>query len=646
MTRLAIDLLGGFRARMDGEKEADLPTRKTQALLAYLASPPGRAHRRETLACLLWGEREETKARHSLSQALCSIRKALADGAPSVVAADRDEVALDSEAVRVDVGEFERLLARETPDAIEEAVALYRGDLLAGLAADEEPFEDWLRGERERLRSLALEAMSRLLEHYCRDGDTGRGTVLARRILALDPLREDAHRALIRLYAVSGQRASALRQYERCRETLQRELGVAPEPETMAEYRRLLAPHGDAHAAGEAAPAPRMRPSIVVLPFVDRGGDGSRDYIAHGVTDDIISGLSRFRALRVMASNTSFVFKDREVTALEFGRELGVDYVLQGSAQVAGDRLRVTAQLVGMETGAHLWAERYDRATADIFEVQDDVSRSIVATMVGRIESAGTANARRKPTANMTAYDYLLRGLEQYRTAGTPEQTGAARRLLAKATELDQHLARAYAVLACIDCYGWWADRADHKMVEPLALARKAVALDPDDCEGHWILGVLVLYARAFDEAEYHLERAQALNPNNVVVLVKRGKVLAHVGRAEEAVGLIEQAMALDPYHADWLWEELGFALLVAGHYDEAAQALVRAGTPWPYECANLAAAYAGSGRLARAREVVAGILGERPDFDLAEVTRAVPFKRASDRERYLELLSLAGLPE
>ena len=239
MTRLSLTLLGGFQGRLGAGAAVTLPTRKAQALLAFLALPSGRAHPREKLASLLWGGVREPQARRGLRQALFTLRKAVATE-PTALLIAGETVALNPISVDVDVAEFERGIAEGAPAALERATSLYRGDLLEGLALQEAPFEEWLLAERERLRELALEALAKLLRHQRATGATESAVQTALRLLALDPLQEPVHRAVMRLYVQLGRRASALRQYQVCLGVLQRELGVEPEATTKQLYQEIL----------------------------------------------------------------------------------------------------------------------------------------------------------------------------------------------------------------------------------------------------------------------------------------------------------------------------------------------------------------------------------------------------------------------
>jgi DNA-binding SARP family transcriptional activator/tetratricopeptide (TPR) repeat protein len=246
MARLNLTLLGGFIARLDPVSPLALPTRKAKALLAYLALPPGAAHPRDKLTSLLWGNTVETTARTSLRQTLYALRKSLRDADPQPLLVDGETVALDPSAVTVDVREFELRAAEATPSALAEAVALYSGDFLDGLTVQEQTFDDWLLGHRERLREVALKSLARLLEHQRTARSTDSAVQTALRLLELDPLQERAHRVLMEIYAETGRRGSALRQYQLCVVTLQRELRTEPEAETKALYHEILRRRADA----------------------------------------------------------------------------------------------------------------------------------------------------------------------------------------------------------------------------------------------------------------------------------------------------------------------------------------------------------------------------------------------------------------
>jgi DNA-binding SARP family transcriptional activator/tetratricopeptide (TPR) repeat protein len=261
MARLSLTLLGGFRARLDSDAPLALPTRKAQALLAYLAMPPGVAHPRDKLASLLWGSTVETTARTSLRQTLYALRKAMHGADPPPLRMDANTVALDPRAVTVDVVAFRQGMGGATTSRLADVLSLYQGDLLEGLTIQEPPFEDWLLGERERLREQALEGFGRLLAHQQKTGASEGAVQTALRLLALDPLQEPVHRALMRLFAETGRRGAALRQYQLCVAAFQRELRAEPEAETKALYQDILRRRAHGRASPEGRPVADARPA-------------------------------------------------------------------------------------------------------------------------------------------------------------------------------------------------------------------------------------------------------------------------------------------------------------------------------------------------------------------------------------------------
>ena len=666
MAGLKLSLLGGFEARFDSGPPIGFATRKERALFAYLALAAGRPCSREMLAALLWGTSSDAQARSSLRQTLSGLRKALPAEAVDCLVREGDTVRLDAAAVQSDVAAFEARVAEATPSALEQAAALYKGALLEGFGLREEAFEEWLSAERERLRTSALGALSRLLAHHQAAGAVDRATPIAVRLLALDPLQEAVHRALMELYGRQGRFGSALKQYQLCRELLQRELGVEPEPATERLYQELRARRRDAtyrygetqarldapvatggatDSPGDGAPPLPGRPSIAVLPFANMSGDAEQTYFSDGITEDIITELSRNRWLFVIARNSSFVYRDKSVSVQQVGRELGVAYVLEGSVRKAGNRVRVSAQLVDAASGDHLWAERYDRDLEDIFAVQDDLTRTIVSTMIGRLGAHRSDRAWRKPTENMAAYEFLLRGLACMHRY-SQEEFAEGRRMFERAAELDPDYARAHAWLAFAHVMDWFWEMSGPGLDQALAIGRKALSLDDHEAQCHLALGLTHLFRAEHDEAEFHMERAVALNPNDEITAAEMGRLLMYLGRPEEGTAWVEQSMRLNPYHPNWVWNILGRTLHSADRHEAAIRAFKRVSTPNFWNFAYLAACYAELGNLEEARANAQATLDVRPDFTLGEFVRALPYKDPARLEHFLAGFRKAGLPE
>ena len=400
-------------------------------------------------------------------------------------------------------------------------------------------------------------------------------------------------------------------------------------------------------APATAPPPPPDRPAVAVLPFDNPGGDPGQAYFADGITEDIITGLSRFRGLLVIARNSSFALRGEPADAAEIGRRLGAGFLLEGSVRRVGERVRITAQLIDAATGARLWAERYDRTLEDVFAVQDEVAATIAATLAGRVQAVGIEQARRKPTADLAAYDCVLRGMEHL--AGYGEEANArARAMFERAVGLDPGYALAKAFLALTIYVEEFIGhgRAEGPGLErALALANEAVALDGEDSRCHRVLAQVLLALRRFGPADHHSERALALNPNDAHAAADRAYVLLYLGRPGEAVALMHQAARLNPLHPLWYWTMLARALHFSGEHEEAIGAYERYPTPGAPTFAYLAACHARLDRAGEARHFVAKVLAARPDFSSSAWVAALPFRREEDRGRLLEELRAAGLP-
>ena len=400
-------------------------------------------------------------------------------------------------------------------------------------------------------------------------------------------------------------------------------------------------------ARNAAAPTVARKPSIAVLPLVNMSGDPEQEFFADGLTEDIITELSRFHDLLVISRNSTFVYKGKAVKVQEVAKEFAVDYVLEGSVRKAGDRIRVTVQLIDAEADRHVWAERYDRELADIFAIQDEMTRAIVATLPGRVEAAAHDRVKRKPTDNMAAYECVLAAKVLHHRS-TREDNAEAQRLLERAIALDTNYAHAHAWRACVLgqtwVYSWCADR--DATFEQLAVELEiALKLDDNDSDVHRILAALNLNREDHDKAAYHQERALALNPNYDLVVVQQGELLTWLGRPEEGIDWIKKAMRLNPYHPERFWSHLGRACYCAEKYAEAAEAFSRITRPDHTHHAFLAATFAQMGNAVAAAAHAAEVLKREPNFSAATYLTTQHYKREVDRERHAAGLLKAGLP-
>jgi adenylate cyclase len=405
------------------------------------------------------------------------------------------------------------------------------------------------------------------------------------------------------------------------------------------------APESSKEAA--AAVTFAKKPSIVVLPLVNMSGDTEQEFFADGLTEDIITELSRFRDLLVISRNSAFVHKGKAVKVQDVARDLGVDYVLEGSVRKAGDRVRVTVQLIDAQTDRHIWAERYDRKLEDIFVIQDELTCAIVATLPGRVEVATQDRAKRKLTDNMAAYECVLTAKVLHHRS-IPEDNAAAQRLLGRAIALDPNYGHAHAWKACVLgqswIYGWCADR-DATFQQVAAELDIALALDDNDSDVHRILAAVSLARDDHDKASYHQERALALNPNYDLVVVQQGELLTWLGRPEEGIDWIKKAMRLNPYHPERFWSHLGRAYYGAEKFAEAAAAFARITRPDHTHHAFLAATFAQMGNAVAAGAHAAEVLKRESQFSAAAYLATQHYKRDIDRRRHETGLLKAGLP-
>ena len=326
----------------------------------------------------------------------------------------------------------------------------------------------------------------------------------------------------------------------------------------------------------EAAPY-SSRSALAVLPFANLSGDREQEYFSDGLTEDIISALSAWHTFPVIARNSVFTYKGKAVKVQQVAADLGARYVLEGSVRKGGNRVRITVQLSDAKTGHHLWAEKFDRELEDIFEVQDEITQRIAATVAPELEMAQHRRGVKKRTTNMDAWDYYQRGMSAFHKFNR-EANAEARAMFERAIELDPSYAQAYRALAdthCVDAWRHWAVSRADTIAKAVAAGQRAVALDPVDASIRVTFGIALLQARRFEQAISEQERALELNPNDAFAYAYLGVALAHAGRPTEALRKIEKALQLSPARderADFLLSHLARIHLNLRHYEEAAE--------------------------------------------------------------------------
>lgn len=388
------------------------------------------------------------------------------------------------------------------------------------------------------------------------------------------------------------------------------------------------------------------KPSIVVLPFTNMSGDPEQEFFADGLTEDIITELSRHHELFVISRNSSFVYKNRAVNVREVAEKLDVQYLVEGSVRKIGDRVRVTVQLIDTANDAHIWADKYDRKLDDIFAIQDEVTAAIAATLPGRVEAAQRDQLARAKPANMAAYECVLAAKVLHHRS-TIADNERARTLIDRAVALDPDYAHAHAWRACILGQAWvhnWCEDRDAIWNDIMAALDRALALDDNDADVHRILAAVNVNNNELTTARYHQERALALNPNYDLVVVQQGELLTWLGRPEEGIEWIRKAMQLNPHHPERFWSHLGKAHFAARQYGEAIEAFMHLSTMDSVQHAFAAACYGWLGDEIAAAAHLGKIRTLDPQFDLDSFIATLHYAQESDVQHVREGLLKAGI--
>jgi adenylate cyclase len=413
---------------------------------------------------------------------------------------------------------------------------------------------------------------------------------------------------------------------------------------------RIAAPAQAVAASQAPAPAVPQKPSIAVLPFTNMSGDAEQEYFSDGMTEDLITDLSKISALFVIARNSSFAYKGRLVKVQEIGRDLGVRFVLEGSIRKSGNRVRITAQLIDAESGGHLWAERFDRDLTDIFATQDEVVEKIVRALAVTLTQGEEKRLGRRGTANVAAYEAVLRARELLGGA-TRETVAQARAMYQRAIELDASYAVPHAGLAATAVSNYvsdWADDPGAELDQAERWARRALKLDESEPFAHMALGHVLLWRRDHDGALAEFRSMIALDPNFAQGHSATGLALMYAGRAAEALEAFALSKRLDPHYPSIVLHYLAQANFSLGNCGTAAKQLLEriARTPGTDSSRMmLAACYGHLGRVEEARAAWAELLKVNPDFSLEQRERVLPYKDPRDFARIADGLAKAGLP-
>jgi len=648
---LSLRMLGEFELCDGSGKGLSLPTRKIRGLLSYLAINADRPQSRERLMALLWGDRSEQQARQSLNQALMSIRRLGEREGVQLLSSDGNKITLRGDALQRDVAQFQSLLA----DDPAKATTLYGGPFLDDLSISESSFEAWRHATGSELQDLACSAMEKAAETAASSGDFEMAIEFAKRQVSLDPLREDAHRRLIQILHDSGDRAAALRQYQACVEVLEKELQLKPDAETRALMERIRQGAGGGediqNAAAEPKPPLPDKLSIAVLPFEILGDNPTAAVLADGLMEDLTTALAKAQEMAVVARHSSAIYRGQTVNLRQVAEALGVHYVLRGSIQTSGDKMRCSVQLIDCAHGHHIWAERYDRRIDNLFSIQDEIVWNVLIELQTRLTEGDIAIVASRGTRCIDAWLLRVQAAAELRKF-TREATVRARTLLEAAHEADPDWARPLSGLAFshyLDVKYGWSESREESTKRGMTFAERAIAIDPEDSLPYQALRNFNLILGKYEKALSFAEKAAALAPNDQQAVGILATTLLYMDETERAIAVFERVSRLTPNMFPMLQSKHGLALHFAGNIDRAIavfEALARQNPEWSEALAELAMVYASAGRLDAAQAMVQRILERDPDYN---ASRHLTWHHFRNKDRLIQLrglLSKAGLPE
>jgi DNA-binding SARP family transcriptional activator len=663
-----LTLLGGFGVRRTDRGDVRLPTRKAEALLAYLACHAGEKQPRDRLTALLWGDRGDKQARHSLSQTLLSLRQELGE-ADSLLLIERESVALRADAIESDVTEFRRLAS--VPDGQRAALDLYRGPFLDGFSLREPGFEDWLLEQRTQLQAMAFSTFLALAEAQTAAGEWTAALSTLNGAIRFDPLAEEAYRRLMALQIEHGLCNDAIRNYRTLTDALKRELNTQPDPSTTAVYHRATArpqqnaqplrlsePGGeiDVVAAEPVAPVqsdatgPR-RASIAIMPFIDvEAGREGKLPLARGLSHDLITRLAKLRSVFVIAQGTVFTLAEKGVSAEEAGRLLNVDYVASGTLRNRDGHVSVSVELVETRYARIIWADTIERKLSDSLSIEDEVVNEVVSAIASEIELTERNRAILKPPGSLDAWEALHCGFwHMYRFNEADNER--AKRFFKQAVRLDPTMARAYAGLSFTHFQNAFLLRLNERQQEisrAYDMASEALSCDDRDPAAHWAMGRALWLRGDHERSIGELGDAIELSPNFALAHYTLSFVHCQSGDAAAAIRHADRSHDLSPY------DPMTFAMLGAkalaharlGHYAEAADIGIKA-TLRPNAHAHVLAIAAQCLALAdrgdEARAFWARIQQARPEYSMDDFLSSFHFP-AKDAATFQSAAMSAGI--
>ena len=660
--------------------ELRLPTKKSQALLVYLASPPGVARSRDQLAELLWSRSAEEQARTSLRQNLARLRKSLGS-AKDIISADTSQITLVPDRVDTDTAMLEGLLSQPDIDSLKAAANLLRGEFAAGLNINEDLFEEWITTERRRISDLAVSALERLLHHYEELEDSDEAIVVARKLLAIDPLHEQVHQSLMRALAQQQRFESALQQFKACEDLLRKELDIAPSDETVslcdeiARQREAVrhAPNAPAvetngliravsnkppkEALSDTNFPPQLqgldlsvpeRPSMVILPFSNLTVDTENDHLAEGIRIDIQAALVKVTGIFLIAAGAANAMRGQDTTSA--GKALGVRYVLQGSVRRAASNLRISAELIDVLAGNAIWTETYDRKLDDGFEVQDEVIQEIISALDVKLLRGEQAAVWHRTLRDRESLEIFYKGLQEFFKL-QKDSVHRARKLFEIVDKKQPQVSTGAtwtAMCHWFDAFKAWGDEPAKSLKLAGEWSEKAVVMEDADGQAHMVLSHVHLMNRRFDDALIVGRDAVALRPNCTNANGFFANVLHYCGQQSDAIEHVTWAIRYSPVFPPFFTDVLSLALLFSENFAAAtavADDSLRLNSVGLTPCLVKIAAYSSQDNFSEARRGLKNVMAADPTFSLKRFGKQQPYRNPQDLETFLSKLGSVGLP-
>jgi TolB-like protein/DNA-binding SARP family transcriptional activator/Tfp pilus assembly protein PilF len=661
-----VQMLGPLTISRGGVVRTLPPSRKVRALLAYLALAP-RPVPRPHLCELLWEVPNDPRG--ELRWCLSKVRGVLDEPARRRVQTCGDTIALDLTDCSIDVLEVDRAsqagMDSLDPQDVRALAALFAGDFLEGLEIDRSPaFNGWLTAQRRRFRGCH----AALLEHLVKRAPDDEVLGYLEQWLELAPFDQRVHERLLSSLARRGR----IREGEEHLAAATRLFEVEGlDCASLRDAWRAARSGGSVSVAGEVAPVshePRpgpaemgipsaaptavlARPAVAILPFANLSGDVEQEYFADGISEDLTTALSHWRWFPVISRNSTLVYKGRATDVTQIGRELNARYLLEGSVRRASDRVRIAAQLIDADSGHHLWAQSYDRRLGDLFDLQDEITHTIVGAIEPQLSRAEQQRALRKRPESLDGWDLSLRGLFHLRR-GAKQDLAEAERLLTEAARMDPTASYAQSLIALCrftDALGGWTRNPARALASTLAAAKEAVALDETDWLAHALLGIALLWThRQYDRAVEEQERALTLNPSGSLSHQFAGCVQSFAGQPAAAIPHLKAVLQLDPRYQTLasVLADLGLAHFLLEESDEALAWFDRAIAEQPDYVRAWQRRVACLGHMERTEEAsatLARVLELQPDFSAAYVESTYPFRDPAHAEMFSYGLRKAG---